>query len=304
MNLKEQEYICEIAKHKSITRAAKELNLTQSALSLFLLNLEKQLGVKLFERVRKEMIPTYAGEIYLKYSQSILDLGAECDLKIHDIIYKVAGRIRFGINSRRSPFIVPELLVKMHRLYPDVRIEVEESDTLKLLERLENQELDCIYTYEECQIPTVAAELLLEDRIGFAVRKDDPVLRYAQYHEERDYYELGLSYLKNKTFLLYENDEKDISFHELLQSAGIDPLVYRFYNVETILQLTCAGYGITYINEMYIKNFKYRGNSDELVFVLPTGSRDETKIYLSYIKSLTEKEYGRDFIDMIKELKR
>ena len=60
------EHIIKIAEEKSITKAAEKLYLTQSALNQQLLKLERELGIPLFRRAKTEMIPTRAGEIYLK----------------------------------------------------------------------------------------------------------------------------------------------------------------------------------------------------------------------------------------------
>ena len=55
MNLKEQEYVCALAENGTITAAAKELFISQPALSIYINNLEKSLGVRLFERVGKQL---------------------------------------------------------------------------------------------------------------------------------------------------------------------------------------------------------------------------------------------------------
>lgn len=61
MNLKEQEYVCALAENGTITAAAKELFISQPALSIYINNLEKSLGVRLFERVGKQFILTMRG---------------------------------------------------------------------------------------------------------------------------------------------------------------------------------------------------------------------------------------------------
>ena len=72
MNLKEQEYVCALAENGTITAAAKELFISQPALSIYINNLEKSLGVRLFERVGKQFILTYAGEQYVEKAKLIL----------------------------------------------------------------------------------------------------------------------------------------------------------------------------------------------------------------------------------------
>ena len=58
MDLREQEYVVALAKHQSITRAAEELYISQPTLSIFLNRLEERMGVPLFDRVGKRLVPT------------------------------------------------------------------------------------------------------------------------------------------------------------------------------------------------------------------------------------------------------
>lgn len=97
MNLKEQEYVCALAENGTITAAAKELFISQPALSIYINNLEKSLGVRLFERVGKQFILTYAGEQYVEKAKLILQLSHELDEKLKDITGNYSGRIRIGV---------------------------------------------------------------------------------------------------------------------------------------------------------------------------------------------------------------
>jgi len=181
VNLREQEYICAVARCRSITKAAMELNVTQAALSLFVQNVEKRLGVALFERYKKEMIPTQVGEVYIEYARRILTEGEAFEEWLRDYFQKGKGRIRFGINSKRSPLIVPQLLLKMRELYPGVEVSVKESDTLQLSAMLQNDELDCIYSYEKIQNKVIHSEFLNYDRVGLILSSDYPVLKNIHY---------------------------------------------------------------------------------------------------------------------------
>ena len=66
MNLKEQQYVCTLARCQSLSRAAEELFISPSALSVYISNLEKQLGIQLFDRIGKQFTLTYAGELYVE----------------------------------------------------------------------------------------------------------------------------------------------------------------------------------------------------------------------------------------------
>ena len=62
MDFREISYIAAIAKHQNITKAAEALYISQPALSKFLMSLEDELGLKLFDRVERKYIPTYTGK--------------------------------------------------------------------------------------------------------------------------------------------------------------------------------------------------------------------------------------------------
>ncbi len=79
------EHIIKIAEEKSITKAAEKLYLTQSALNQQLLKLERELGIPLFRRAKTEMIPTRAGEIYLKGAREILRTKSRTYAEISDL---------------------------------------------------------------------------------------------------------------------------------------------------------------------------------------------------------------------------
>ena len=82
MNLKEQLYICTLARCQTMTKAAEELFLTVPALSMFLSSLEKTLGAKLFHRTGKILQPTPVGERYLYYAEQMLRLKEDFDREL------------------------------------------------------------------------------------------------------------------------------------------------------------------------------------------------------------------------------
>ena len=79
MDLREQKYVCALAECGNLTRAAEKLYISQPALSIYINNLENSLGVKLFERIGKRFVLTYAGERYVEAAQKMLDLKEHLD---------------------------------------------------------------------------------------------------------------------------------------------------------------------------------------------------------------------------------
>ena len=122
MNMKEQQYVCVLAECGSITRAAKELYISQPALSIYINNLEKSLNVKLFERVGKRFILTYAGERYVEKARAMLRLEEEFEEELKDITGNYTGRIRIGVQTRRATWLLPPVVAAYEQEFPNVDV--------------------------------------------------------------------------------------------------------------------------------------------------------------------------------------
>ena len=113
MNLKEQLYVCTLAQTGSLSKAAQLLFISQPALSLYISNLEKQLGIQLFDRIGKHFTLTYAGELYVEQAKKMLAMKETFDSKISELINGRCERLRVGIQSIRSANMAPYLLPRL-----------------------------------------------------------------------------------------------------------------------------------------------------------------------------------------------
>ena len=102
MNLKEQTYICTLARCGTITKAAEELFITAPALSMFLSNLEKNLGVRLFSRTGKTLEPTPIGWEYIQHASQMLLLKEDFDRKLRKEDDMQKRTVRIAVQERRA----------------------------------------------------------------------------------------------------------------------------------------------------------------------------------------------------------
>src|SRR5437870_8620001 len=99
-----------VARHGSFSRAARELNLTQPAVSMQVRQLEERLGLALLERVGKRAFPTRAGEVLLSHAARALtelETGVAMVQRLRGI---VAGRVRIGTSASISIYLLPPVL--------------------------------------------------------------------------------------------------------------------------------------------------------------------------------------------------
>ena len=136
-----------------VTKAAQQLHLTQSAVSMQLKRLEEALGQPLLDRAGRGVAPTAQGEQLLAYGRRMLRLNDEVWTRMTDEAFE--GDITFGVPADIVYPHVPQILKRLDREYPRMRVKLISSYTLKLKEMLDTAEVDLILTTEN-ETPSVA----------------------------------------------------------------------------------------------------------------------------------------------------
>jgi DNA-binding transcriptional LysR family regulator len=126
----------------SFNRAADRIGRSQSAVSQQIRKLEEQVGEALFHKQGRHLIPTDAGETILAYARRILDLNDEAVAAVRG--RTAGGPVRFGLPADFAETWLPAALGRFKRTHPAVQIEAVVDRNRKLLERLDNGELDLV----------------------------------------------------------------------------------------------------------------------------------------------------------------
>jgi len=131
-----------VARHGSFSRAARELHLTQPAVSMQVRHLERELGVPLLERVGKRAFPTRAGELLLGHAARAvreLETGVEVVQQLRGV---VAGRIRLGTSASFSIYLLPSALRRFRARYPRTELVVVTGNAPEIARSVVANELD------------------------------------------------------------------------------------------------------------------------------------------------------------------
>jgi len=169
--LKPFEYIITIAEFESISAAAEQLHIAQSALSRYLLKLEKELGVELFDRSTLPLKLTEAGRCYVEAGQRLLDTAHQMEKRLEDIRCNRSREIRVGTGPSRAPILFPLILEAFRLRQADARIRIEECRTAELSDRLEKGQLDLVISLLDETTSGFGMEELFEETVLLAVPK-------------------------------------------------------------------------------------------------------------------------------------
>lgn len=142
MDLKQLEYIVEISNEKNISRAAKKLYISQSALNQQLLKLEKEIGTQLFLRSRTKCILTPVGEIYIKNAKKILNIRKDTYSRISDYLSDYKGEMSIGLLADRGIYLFVSILEKLKKKYPNLKVIPLDLSVIEQQKMIEDNKLD------------------------------------------------------------------------------------------------------------------------------------------------------------------
>ena len=141
MNLRSLEYFLVVTEEMNFTRAAERLFLTQQALSSHIKRLEEEYDAVLFHR-KPTLALTHKGEELKYWAEQILSAEKNLRANLYDIGTNCRGRLRVGISRLRAFRMMPEIMERYHRLYPNVAFEIVDGATEFFSEQLQNNKLD------------------------------------------------------------------------------------------------------------------------------------------------------------------
>lgn len=253
MNLKEQTYVCMLAQTGSITTAAKMLNISQPALTLYIQNLERNLGVKLFDRVGKRFVLTYPGQLYVDTARQMLSLKETFDGQLSSIFADYSGRLRLGIQDARSTYLFPRLLEKFEKQHPNIEIQLQERRIAELMQQLRSNEIDLALCNRPRKMDDMDWFPIHEDGMKLMVAKDRAV------ESEPPRVEGGLPWADLRQFagdrfilspVGYSTRER---MDELLRCQDFKPQrSMQIQKISTQVALVSRGCGVGFIQPSYV----------------------------------------------------
>lgn len=266
ITLKQLRYLTALAEHRHFGRAADACAVTQPALSMQIRGLEKDLGVTLVERRHGDVSLTETGFELARRGETVLAAA-------HDLVdfarlrsRPLSGGLALGIIPTLAPYVLPKVLPALQQCYPDLRVELRETQTEILIEELTRGSLDVLMLALPLPQIEAATVPLFEDPFLLAVPKDDPREDNAVVStDEIDLTRLILleegHCLRDQALAFCAGDRRDKSF-----GLGATSLA-------TVLQMVANGYGITLLPEVAVEAEARDGRVKLLRFAPPAPKR-------------------------------
>ncbi|TDD71262.1 LysR family transcriptional regulator [Jiangella aurantiaca] len=245
-------YFAAAAELGSMTSAARELMVSQSAVSTAVAQLEKELGVQLLLRHHARGLSlTAAGEEFLRELRGYLAHTEELAEVARTAGQTLVGRLAIGCFATLGPFQLPRLLRACERDHPNVQVSVLEAEhaALKQALRAGRCELALMYGYdldddiESVRVGTAPAYVLVAQDHALARRK-----------------KVRLAELADEPMVLLDLPHSGDYLAHLVESAGVTPQVrHRTAGFETVRALVANGLGWSVLNQRPASSMTYDG---------------------------------------------
>lgn len=230
-----------LARTRNFTRAAAELNLSQSALSRAIQKLEDQLGQPLFDRKPREVVLTDLGELLLVRAKEILKL---VEVTFEELAEASRwGRIRLGAIPTIAPYLLPSLLGRFSEQYPEISVMVQEDTTDRLIQKCSHGELDVAIVALPIQAPSIEVEPLFTEELLLVVPLGHPLEKVSS---------LTIKAVKDFPFVMLNEahclSENITSF---CQRQSVQPITIELTSqLTTVQELVSLDHGVSIIPEM------------------------------------------------------
>ena len=239
MDLKQLRSFVAVARTLNFGRAATQLYLSQSALSVQIQNLEAYLGVPLLERNRRRVRLTAAGEAVLSDSEELLQRTADIELRARKIGSGEIGHLRVGFVASATESLIPAIVLAFHKLYPGVNLDLKNLPTVQQIDALKSGSIDVGFV----RLPVTADGLSID-----SIHREPFTIVLPKVHPLASEKALAVRQLAQEPFIAYGRKWAP-SFYDhwttICRKAGFSPhVVQEVAEMDTALVLIAAGIGV------------------------------------------------------------
>jgi LysR family transcriptional regulator, hydrogen peroxide-inducible genes activator len=247
VTLRQLRYLTALAKHGHFGRAAEACAVTQPALSMQIRDLERSLGVAVVERRPGDVILTDVGREIARRAEDVLAASRDLVDFARHRSGVLTGRLMLGVIPSLAPYLLPRILPLLQSRFPELRLELRETQTKPLIEDIKSGALDAAILALPVAEADIDALPLFEDLFLLAVPADDPraeTTRVAA--EEID---------QNRLILLEDGHclrDQALAFCSTARGRpnGTAGTAFGASSLTTVMQMVASGYGLTLIPQI------------------------------------------------------
>ena len=304
------------AQEMNFSRAAKQLYISQQALSSHIAKLEDYYGVKLFDRAPPLSL-TEAGISLQKYASEIFSSVDNCAKEVQDIKNFQRGELTVGVPVTRGTVMLPPLLSAFHRMYPQINLHLAEGSTNNMLDTLLNGRADLVLGYQPQNMDRIVCTRLYEEKFYIVV----PKRMLKEYFSLQQHSQLQKQPLKLSTFaalpFVVQNQEtmNGHAFQSMCEHEGVTPnIVVSTQNLITLVSLCMEEMGACVVPHTFLSSDRRFSNLERIplfnqdsldrvsIFQVDSSSVGTATISVCRLRDKVLTHAAREFINLAQEI--
>ncbi len=294
MNLtfKQIRYYTSVIEAGSIRKAAEKLGVSQPSISAQIIALEKALDTNLLERSRNGSIPTALGRSMLPAMQQMLQANHKIINIARNYTNSPGGTYRLGVPHTLGPYLLPEVIPKIHQIYPSLRFFVKEDTPHNLQQDLLQGSYDIILTPLALEVGNLSYSSLFTEPLC-VVSSPDHRLANKKNIKPKDF--------KGENFLVLEDRHRFfLNVQKLAQKYGFNLLRdYEGTSLDTLRLMIGTGLGLSFLPSLYVRSEISQRNDVILLnagFPLP-----KREVVLAWRRESTQIHFYKALADIIRK---
>ncbi len=258
ISLKQIRYFIAVAEAGQVSQAAMNLNVSQSAVTAAIKNLEELLDTRLYDRHSNGVTLTYEGHQFHQHAlhiSSSVDEAMRIQSRSHD---NIKGVIRVASTYTVAGYFLPAYLARFGRAFPNVEIQLEEMDRADIEEGLisDAYDISVLLTSNIVNQEDTEFETLLRSRRRLWVCSDHHLLSRPT---------VSLQEISKEPYIMLTVDEASNTAQKYWNRTPYRPAAYfRTYSVEAVRSMVANGMGITVLSDMVYRPWSLEGQRIEV----------------------------------------
>ena len=246
MNLQHLRYFLAVARTGGFTQAAREMYVTQPTVSSGISELERALGIKLFNRDSRHVALTTEGHLLLGYAIQVEDLLEEASERLERRDLEPGASFQFGAIDAAVIYLLPEILKEYMRSYPDVALKTQVAPSRYLVEDLLMNRSEFALIHLPYVHPKIEAVPIYRDDMPLVVGPDHRFARSGT---------VELSEVVEEPLILFHADSVSRKVvDEKLAEAGLElGAVMELRSPEAMRKLVEAGLGVSFLPRLTVQ---------------------------------------------------
>lgn len=245
ITLRQLRYLSSLARHRHFGRAAEDCAVTQPALSMQIRELEREIGAELVERRPNDIALTETGREVAERAEHILAVTRDLvDFARHRAV--LSGSLKLGVIPTLAPYVLPMLLPLLQKRYPQLRLDVRETQTRVLVNELVAGDLDCVLLALPVEGADVETLKLFDDAFLLAVPAGDPPAAHGR---------VTIDDVDQRRLILLEEGHclRDQALAFCTMQGRDQPASLGATSLTTVMQMVANGLGVTLLPNVAAK---------------------------------------------------